>query len=141
MLMERYRKAFTDPNFAQTGDSARTPIYVTNLLNSIKSYFAICLLCNYNKDTAYYNLLEHYKTKNYVMIRNSLEFNHTLFTNIDQSLENDYLLPIGAVAAEQISENDCPECQGNVNDVIIEDTIFKMKTIISELKKTGKEEV
>ncbi len=134
MLLERYKKAFSDPNFSQTGDSSGTPIYVTNLLNSVKSYFALCLLCYNEENTLYYKTLDNYKNKNYIMIKNSLDFKHSLFSNIDHHLGNDFLLPIGVVAAEQTPENDCPECAGNASEIIIDDTILKMNSIIDILK-------
>ena len=133
MLGTRYKKIFSQ-KLSTGGSSAGTSVWVTNNLNSIKSYIALCILCYDEAETMYYRTLNKYAECNYLMSKCSHDVISPVFEPIENvfKTETDLSLPIGTVAIEQTREENCLVCSSNTS--LKEDTRLLINEIIHTIK-------
>ena len=122
MLKSRYDKVIGRPigmrddenSSDATGSSAGTAVFVTDHLNSIKTYVALMILCYKDENTAYFGLLDKYKDRNYFMTRLNDSIKAPAFEPIDDVSvhEVDLSFPFVTIAIGQTPEPMCPMCGG-----------------------------
>ncbi len=117
MVHTRYRNIFSK-KLPLGGSSEGTSVWVTNYLNAIKTYLALCMFCYDEPNTSYYRELNKYADSNYFMSRCSDSLDSPVFKAVDQLFTalSDLTMPFGTVAIEQIPEENCPLCSPNAID-------------------------
>lgn len=113
MLESRYKKVLSSKGTA-TGSSAGSAVCITEHLNATKSYMALNMLCYDDKSTPYYHALDKFADRNYLMTKNSDDFNAPAFEVISEleKTETDLSFPFVTIAIGQTQEESCPLCGG-----------------------------
>ena len=136
MLKTRYKKIFSE-SLSHGGSSEGTAVWVTDNLNSLKTYLALCILCYKEKETDYYGILKTYAERNYFMTRCREEFIPSAFEPIGRLLkeEGELSLPVGTLAIEQTPEKDCPVCGATLSN-LTGDTVKALQNIIKGFRES-----
>ena len=143
MLGSRYKKVFSNPD-SLPGTSEGTAVWVTNYLNVVKSYLALCILCYNEKDTPYYHTLDDYADRNYFMSKCDDDLQAPAIDPINKLAlqEEDLSFPLVTVAIGQTPEENCPVCggSGKLEDMknMIADTRALLHDKIAEMQKEDK---
>lgn len=134
MVHSRYKNIFSK-NLPLGGSSEGTSVWVTNYLNAIKTYLALCILCYDEPDTSYYKKLKNYANNNFFMSKCSDSFSSPVFEAVDElfKTESDLSLPFGTVAIEQTPEENCMVCRGSAGTKD-KNTIIQLHSMLNKLK-------